>query len=109
MKAFWVLPAAMVLMACNAGEPATAPQASAPTYGRVSSDAVPSAPAARPSATAAPKPTKKPAAAPDLDAGLDQQEARRPQPRLGRLLADYGAYKRYMITYRGDGLTIRAS
>ena len=25
MKAFWVLPAAMVLMACNAGEPATAP------------------------------------------------------------------------------------
>ena len=26
--------------------------------------------------------------------------------KLGRLLADYGAYKRYMITYRGDGLTI---
>ena len=26
--------------------------------------------------------------------------------KLGRLLADYGAYKRYIITYRGDGLTI---
>jgi hypothetical protein len=29
--------------------------------------------------------------------------------KLGRLLGDYGAYKRYMITYRGDGLKISAS
>ena len=26
--------------------------------------------------------------------------------KLGRLLADQGAYQRYIITYRGDGLTI---
>jgi dipeptidyl aminopeptidase/acylaminoacyl peptidase len=26
--------------------------------------------------------------------------------KLGRLLGDYGAYKRYLITYRGDGLKI---
>ena len=26
--------------------------------------------------------------------------------KLGRLVGDYGAYKRYIITYRGDGLTI---
>jgi hypothetical protein len=26
--------------------------------------------------------------------------------KLGRLLADYGPYKRYLITYQGDGLKI---
>ena len=46
------------------------------------------------------------AAASGLGAGVDQQEVRRSRPQDRPLLADHGAYRRYIITYRGDGLTI---
>ena len=102
MKALWVLPAALVLVACSAGEPATAPQASsatstvaaAPTQSASTS-------AARPSTTPAPKATKtpKPPHPVSVQALINKKYDGR-NLKLGRLLADYGAYKRYVITYR---------
>ena len=81
VKAFWMLPAAMALVACSAGEPATAPQASVPT---------PTAAAAPTLSLCAGRSAQRHSygeadeqaqtATPDLGAGLDQQEVRRSQP-----------------------------
>ena len=105
MKA--LLPAALVLVACSAGEPATAPQASsatstvaaAPPQSPSTSAAGPSTPA--PTATKKPKPPHPISVQALIDKKYDGRNLK-----LGRLLADSGAYKRYIITYRGDGLTI---
>jgi dipeptidyl aminopeptidase/acylaminoacyl peptidase len=107
VKAFWVLPAAMVLLACSAGEPATAPQASAPTPTVAAATPSPSSMSAPPSATPTPKPTRtaKPPHPISVQALINKKFDGR-NLKLGRLLGDYGAYKRYIITYRGDGLTI---
>ena len=110
VKGLWVLPAALVLVACSAGEPITAPapEASSPTSSVVSAPTQsPSATPARPSTTPSPKATKtpKPPHPISVQALINKKYDGRGL-RLGRLLADYGAYKRYIITYRGDGLTI---
>ncbi|MCE3277655.1 MAG: peptidase prolyl oligopeptidase active site protein [Propionibacteriaceae bacterium] len=107
MKALWVLPAALVLVACSAAEPTTAPPqeasskastvASAPTQS-------PSATPARPSTSPSPKPSKPPHPV-SMQALINKKYDGR-DLKVGRLLADNGAYKRYIITYRGDGLTV---
>ena len=107
MKALWVLPAALVLMACSAAEPATAPQqqASSPTSTVTSAPTQsPSATPARPSTTPSPKPPKPPH--PISTQALINKKYDGSDLEVGRLLADNGAYKRYLISYRGDGLTI---
>jgi dipeptidyl aminopeptidase/acylaminoacyl peptidase len=108
VKAYWMLPAAMVLLACSAGEPASAPQASSATSTVASEPKLStSAPSARPSATPTPEPTKKPKPPHPISVhALINKKYDGRNLKLGRLLGDYGAYKRYIITYRGDGLTI---
>jgi dipeptidyl aminopeptidase/acylaminoacyl peptidase len=108
VKALGILPAALVLVACSAGEPATAPQASAPMPTVTAAPTLsPSAPSARPSATPTAKPTNtpKPPHPISVQALINKKYDGR-NLKLGRLVGDYGAYKRYIITYRGDGLTI---
>jgi dipeptidyl aminopeptidase/acylaminoacyl peptidase len=105
VKALWVLPAALVVVACSAGAPATPPQVSSPTS---SAAAAPTqSPGARQSTAPTPKATKtpKPPHPISVQALINKKYDGR-NLKLGRLLADYGAYKRYIITYRGDGLTI---
>ena len=108
MKAFGILPAALVLVACSAGEPATAPQASAPMPTVTAAPTLsPSAPSARPSATPTAKPTNKPKPPHPISVqALINKKYDGRNLKLDRLVGDYGAYKRYIITYRGDGLTI---
>jgi dipeptidyl aminopeptidase/acylaminoacyl peptidase len=108
VKALGILPAALVLVACSAGEPATAPQASAPMPTVTAAPTLsPSALSARPSATPTAKPTNtpKPPHPISVQALINKKYDGR-NLKLGRLVGDYGAYKRYIITYRGDGLTI---
>ena len=106
VKALWVLPAALVLVACTANEPGTGqrPQASSPTTAVSATAQSPSATRAQPKATSTPKPTKPPH--PISVQALINKDYDGRDLKVGRLLADYGAYKRYIITYRGDGLTI---
>ena len=59
-----------------------------------------------PSATPTPKPTKTPKPHPISVQALINKKYDGRDLKVRRLLADYGAYKRYIITYRGDGLTI---
>ena len=103
-----MLPAALVLVACSAGEPATAATGLIThLYRRVSSDAVPrrdGGPAHRHSDAQSDEEPKPPHPI-SMQALINKKYDGR-NLKLGRLLADYGAYKRYMITYRGDGLTI---
>jgi dipeptidyl aminopeptidase/acylaminoacyl peptidase len=108
VKALWVLPATLVLLACSAGEPATAPpqQASSPAS-TVASAPTRSPPApARRSTTPQPKATNTPKPHPISVQALINKKYDGRDLRIGRLLADYGAYRRYIITYRGDGLKI---
>jgi dipeptidyl aminopeptidase/acylaminoacyl peptidase len=101
-----VLPAALVLVACTANEPGTGqrPQASSPTTAVSATAQSPSATRAQPKATSTPKPTKPPH--PISVQALINKDYDGRDLKVGRLLADYGAYKRYIISYRGDGLTI---
>lgn len=110
MKALWVLPAALLLAACSAVEPTIAPpqQASSPTSTVASaptqsSSAAPGRPSTSPSpkATKAPKPPHPISVQALINKKYDGRDLK-----VGRLLADNGSYKRYIITYRGDGLTI---
>jgi dipeptidyl aminopeptidase/acylaminoacyl peptidase len=108
VKALWVLPAALVLVACSSSEPTTAPQASSatPTVAAAPTQS-PSTSAARPSTTPTPKATKTPRPPHPISVqALINKKYDGRNLKLGRLLADYGTYKRYLITYRGDGLTI---
>ena len=103
-----MLPAALVLVACSASESATAPQASSPTSTVAAAPTQsPSTSAARPSTTPTTEATKtpKPPHPISVQALINKKYDGR-NLKLGRLLADYGAYKRYIVTYRGDGLTI---
>jgi dipeptidyl aminopeptidase/acylaminoacyl peptidase len=108
VKAFWVLPAAMILVACSAGGPATAPQASAPTP-TVAAAPTHSASSMSPGPSATPTPEPRKTAKPphriSVRALINKKYDGR-NLKVGRLLGDFGSYKRYMITYRGDGLTI---
>ena len=110
MKGLWALPAALVLVACSAGVPATTtgPEASSRTSAVASAPTQSSsATPARPSTTPSPKATKTPKP-PDpisVQALINKKYDGR-NLKLGRLLADQGAYQRYIVTYRGDGLTI---
>jgi dipeptidyl aminopeptidase/acylaminoacyl peptidase len=110
VKGLWVLPAALVLVACSAGEPATTtgPDSSSPTSAVASAPTQPpSATPARPSTTPSPKATKTPKPPHPISVqALINKKYDGGNLRLGRLLADHGSYKRYIITYRGDGLTI---
>jgi dienelactone hydrolase len=105
VKALRVLPVALLMVACSAGEPTTEPsrQATSPGPSLASSPtAASSATPARPSATPTPKPKPHPISVQALiNKKYDGHDLK-----VRRLLADYGAYKRYIITYRGDGLTI---
>jgi dienelactone hydrolase len=105
VKALRVLPVALLMVACSAGEPTTEPsrQATSPGPSLASSPtAASSATPARPSATPTPKPKPRPISVQALiNKKYDGHDLK-----VRRLLADYGAYKRYIITYRGDGLTI---
>jgi dipeptidyl aminopeptidase/acylaminoacyl peptidase len=108
VKALWVLPTALVLVACSAGQSNTAPQAPSAT-----STAAVSAPRQSPAPTATssnptptPKVTKTPKAHPVSMHALINKKYDGRDLKLGRVLGDYGAYKRYLITYRGDGLKI---
>jgi dipeptidyl aminopeptidase/acylaminoacyl peptidase len=102
VKALWSLPAALVLLACSAAEPNTSPpqQASSPTA-TVASAPPPAVTPPRPSPTSSPKPPHPISVQALINKKYDGRNLK-----VGRLLADNGAYKRYIITYRGDGLTI---
>jgi len=108
VKALWVLPAAVVLVACSVGEPAAPLEVSSPTATVTAAPTQsPSTSAARPSTTPTPKATQtpKPPHPISVQALINKKYDGR-NLKVGRLLADYGAYKRYSITYRGDGLRI---
>ena len=108
VKALWVLPAALVLAACSVTEPNTArTPASSPTSTVVSA-ATPSVSAtAGRSSHPTPEATKTPKSPHPISMqALINKKYDGRNLKLGRLLGDYGAYKRYMITYRGDGLKI---
>jgi dipeptidyl aminopeptidase/acylaminoacyl peptidase len=107
VKALLVLPAALLLMACGAAGPtrAPAPEASSPTSEVVSAQPHSTAATpARPTTTPSPEATKSPHPI-SVQALINKKYDGR-DLKVGRLLADNGAYKRYIITYRGDGLTI---
>src|SRR3954463_9141208 len=107
MRALWVMPAALVLAACTATAP-TSPRTptSAPTATAISAPAQSASATSRPSTTPAPKSTDKPKPHPISVQALINKKYDGRDLKVGRLLGDYGAYKRYVITYRGDGLKI---
>ena len=109
MNALRVLPAALILVACSAPEPSTAPtpQASSPVFTTAPAQTPSTSNTARPS----PKPTAKATSTPKPPHPVSVQALINKKYdghglRLGRMLGDSGAYKRYLITYRGDGLKI---
>src|SRR4029453_7157207 len=107
MKALWMLPAALILVSCSAGQPGTGPEASSPMSPALSTQTpFPSTSAPRPSPIPTPTATKRPRPHPVSIQALINKRYDGRNLKLGRLLADYGAYRRYLITYRGDGLKI---
>jgi len=108
VRALWVLPAALVLVACNATEPNTArTPAASPTSTVVSASTPSASPTAGRSSTPTPKGTKTPKPPDPISIqALINKKYDGSNLKLARLLGDYGAYKRYLITYRGDGLKI---
>ena len=109
MKRLGVLPVALLMVACSASEPTIEPSSQTtspgPSLASTSSPASPVSPA-RPSATPTPRSTKAPKPNPISVQALINKKYDGRDLKVRRLLADYGAYKRYIITYRGDGLTI---
>jgi dipeptidyl aminopeptidase/acylaminoacyl peptidase len=107
VKALLVLPAALLLVACGAAGPTRAPVTEDSSPASDVASAQPHSPAAtsvRPTATPSPEATK-PAHPISVQALINKKYDGR-DLKIGRLLADHGAYRRYIITYRGDGLTI---
>jgi dipeptidyl aminopeptidase/acylaminoacyl peptidase len=106
MKALWVLAATLLLTACSVGQPNWAPQVTAPAATAASSPTQSASATAGPSSNPTPKATKTPKPHPvSMQALIDKKYDGR-SLKLARLLGDYGAYKRYLISYRGDGLKI---
>src|SRR5215210_5468375 len=102
----------LLLSACTADRPATAPAVSPPTSSTSSTAAGPAtaSPAATASSrtpTAAPS-TAKPEPEPDpiSMAALLRKKYDGRDLKLGRKLGDFGSYTRYVVSYRGDGLRI---
>ncbi|HEU4910232.1 MAG TPA: hypothetical protein VFT17_15330, partial [Propionibacteriaceae bacterium] len=92
MKALWMLPAALLLVSCSAGQPSVGPQASSPTSTAVSAQTQsPSSTATRPSPSPTPTATKSPKPHPVSMQALINKKYDGRNLRLGRLLADYGA------------------
>jgi dipeptidyl aminopeptidase/acylaminoacyl peptidase len=108
MKRLGVLPVALLMVACSASEPTIEPSGQA-TFSSPSLASTPTGASSAtlgPSATPTPKPTKTPKPHPISVQALINKKYDGRDLKVRRLLADYGAYKRYVITYRGDGLTI---
>src|SRR4029453_3699492 len=106
MKVLSVLPAALALIACSAAEPNTSPSPAPTATSTVATTPPASATTARPTTAPPPKATNKPKPHPISVQALINKKYDGHNLKLGRLLADYGAYKRYGITYGGDGLKI---
>ena len=109
MKALGVLPVALLMVACSASDPTIEPsrQTASPGASLTSTPITPSSTTrVRPSATPTPNPTKAPKPHPISMQALINRKYDGRDLKVRQLLADYGAYKRYIITYRGDGLTI---
>ena len=94
---------------CTAAEVPPAQRSAPPAASATNAAPSPTAPTTSPAPTPTPTPTptKKPKP-PDpismpalINKSYDGRDLK-----LGRQLGDFGAYKRYLITYRGDGLTI---
>lgn len=101
--------------ACTAAEPRSAPvpevpAATAPTSPGTpaSSGSSPSAESPTPRPAPTPSATQEPAAKPHpiSMAALEQKTYDGRDLRVGRSLGDVGPYERFLVTYRGDGLTI---
>jgi len=102
----------LLLPACTADRPRTAPPISPPTSSTSSTaagpaTASPAAPASSRTPAAAPS-TAKPEPEPDpiSMAALIQKKYDGRDLKLGRKLGDFGSYTRYVVSYRGDGLRI---
>ena len=117
--------ALLALTACSGADQGAAPPAASeppPSAGATPSSAAPSAssPAAEaPTPTATPAPSSQ---TPAASAPRSTQPARKPNPisvaalitktyngdnlKLGRLLEDRGEYRRYLVTYRSEDLTV---
>lgn len=102
-----VLAVVLLVSGCTAAEtpPRQGPTPAAPAPMTTSPSPTASTPGAAPTPT--PTATKKPKP-PDpismpalIEKSYDGRDLK-----LGRRLGDYGAYQRYLVTYRGDGLTI---
>lgn len=123
----WSVALLLLAAGCTAAEPASSPtpgraettSAPAPapstdpaTPGVTPSTPTPSAPtpstptpsAPTPSATPSPRPTPKPD--PISMAALIQKSYDGRDLRVGSELGDFGTYKRYLVSYRGDGLEV---
>ncbi|WP_228821434.1 hypothetical protein, partial [Nocardia farcinica] len=81
--------------------PSSAPPAATTTAPGPTASATSAAPTPSPTATKKPKPPD-----PISMAALIQKKYDGRDLKVGRQLGDFGAYKRYLITYRGDGLKI---
>jgi dipeptidyl aminopeptidase/acylaminoacyl peptidase len=103
-----MLPMLLILVSCSGVSPTTSETTNAPSSGPTSaSTSAASQTAVSPSQTPSPRARKttKPPHPVSIQALINKSYDGRDLKR-GRLLADFGAYKRYLITYRGDGLVI---
>jgi dipeptidyl aminopeptidase/acylaminoacyl peptidase len=98
----------LLLAACTAndqpGSPEPTPAVTTTTATAASSSPTPRAtpsPTPRPTRSTPPQPPHPISVRALIEKTYDGRDLR-----LGRLLGDYGAYRRYLITYRGDGLKI---
>jgi dipeptidyl aminopeptidase/acylaminoacyl peptidase len=107
VKALRVLPAALLLVACGTTGPARAPvpEPSSPTSDIASArpDSAAATPA-RPTTIPSLEATRPPHSV-SVQALINKKYDGR-DLKIGRLLADHGAYRRYVVTYRGDGLNL---
>jgi len=96
VRALWVLPTALVLVACSATAPNTArTPAASPTSTVVSASTPSASPTAGRSSTPTPKGTKTPKPPDPISIqALINKKYDGSNLKLGRLLGDYGAYKR---------------
>ena len=102
----FVVVLALALGGCTS--PASAPQSPSPVA--TSNNPTPAAPTAttpRPTPTPTTQPTKKPKPPHPISMeALIQKKYDGRNLRLGRRIGDFGAYRRYLVSFRGDGLRI---
>jgi dipeptidyl aminopeptidase/acylaminoacyl peptidase len=98
----------LLLTACTADRPATEPGVSTPATSTSSAATAPSTAASAAPSPTAPSTTTKPEPEPDpiSMAALIRKKYDGRDLKLGRKLGDFGSYTRYVVSYRGDGLTI---